>query len=621
MKRKNTSVITSLLILAVMVFFLSRLGTFNPNQEGVSLNEVIKTIEENKAQKVEITGSDIEVAVKDSDKILKSTIGEELKSDFYNNYIKDKLENNELEYYSKPEPQSPWYLQMLPSLLMIFVMGFFVYVFITKMQGGNSNVQNFSKSKAILNENKDNKISFKDVAGLKEEKEELTELVDFLKNPQKFVKMGARIPKGVLMVGPPGTGKTYLSRAVAGEAKVPFYSISGSDFVEMFVGVGASRVRNMFQEAKKNAPCIIFIDEIDAVGRQRGTGLGGGHDEREQTLNQLLVEMDGFSDNEGIIVMAATNRPDILDKALLRPGRFDRTVYVGLPDVKERQEVLKIHTKNKPLEKDVNLEKIAKETTGFSPADLENLTNEAALLAARRSSEFITKSDIEEATIKVIAGPEKKSKHVIEKERILTAYHEAGHAITQSLIDGMDPVNMITIVPRGQAGGFTSFLPEEDRSFMTRNEMKNEIITLLGGRAAEAVVLDDISTGASNDIERATKIAKDMVTTYGMSDLLGPIFYSDENTKPFVGRDIGHSKGFSEKTAVEIDEEVRDIIKKSYKKSIQILKDNIDLLHDLAKTLLEKETIKFDEFNDFIKKYTDKDLEKELNEEGEKLNV
>ena len=604
MKNKNNfSVLYSFLILVLMIFFLSRLDGINNINKEVPINDVIELIEDGKVKEVKVTGSKIELSLKGKDVLVTSTIGDELKPSFYDDYIKESVESGKIKYTSKPEEKTPWYITMIPTVIMIVIMGFFMYFLYTRLQGTNSGMNNFSKSRAILNENKDNSITFKDVAGLKEEKEELTEIVDFLRNPQRFIKMGARIPKGVLMVGPPGTGKTYLSKAVAGEAKVPFYSISGSDFVEMFVGVGASRVRNMFEEAKKNSPCIIFIDEIDAVGRQRGTGLGGGHDEREQTLNQLLVEMDGFSSNEGIIVMAATNRPDILDKALLRPGRFDRTVYIGLPDVREREAVLQIHTKNKPMAKDIDLTNIAKETAGFSPADLENLTNEAALLAARNHTDTITNDDLQEAAIKVIAGPEKKSKVVIERERVLTAYHEAGHAITQSLIEGMDPVGMITIVPRGQAGGFTSFIPQEDRSFMTKNEMLNEIVTLLGGRAAEKLVLDDISTGASNDIQRATKIAKEMVTTYGMSDLLGPVSFSQEDSKPFVGRDIGHQKAYSEKTAVEIDNEVINIIRSSYDKSIKILEDNIAILHELAKELLEKETIKKEQVKEIIDKY------------------
>lgn len=448
---------------------------------------------------------------------------------------------------------------------------------------------NFGKNRAKLVKD-DNPVTFKDVAGLKEEKEELLEIVDFLKTPKKYVELGARIPKGILLVGPPGTGKTYLSRAVAGEAKVPFFSISGSDFVEMYVGVGASRVRDLFKEAKKNSPCIIFIDEIDAVGRRRGAGMGGGHDEREQTLNQLLVEMDGFGKNEGIIVMAATNRPDILDPAILRPGRFDREVYVGIPDVREREAILEVHTKNKKLDPDVDLNAIAKTTSGFTPADLENLCNEAALLTARNNLKSISREIFEEASIKVVAGPAKKSAIVIEKERILTAYHEAGHAIVSRLLPDTDPVHMITIVPRGRAGGFTAYTPEEDRSYRTKNEMQHDLIMLLGGRCAEHLILNDISTGASNDIERATKIARAMVTQYGMSDKLGPILYDSED-EVFMGKDFGRAVHYSEETAAEIDGEVKRLINEAFKKSLKLLENNIDLLHKLAKELLEKETI------------------------------
>ena len=446
-----------------------------------------------------------------------------------------------------------------------------------------------------------NLVKFKDVAGLEEEKEELGEIVDFLKNPKKFINMGARIPKGVLLVGPPGTGKTYLSKAVAGEAGVPFFIMSGSDFVEMFVGVGASRVRDLFENAKKNAPCIIFIDEIDAVGRRRGAGLGGGHDEREQTLNQLLVEMDGFGTNEGVIVMAATNRADILDPAILRPGRFDRTVYVGKPDVRARKAILEIHARGKKLASDVDLEVIAKRTPGFTPADLENLMNESALLAARRNDDEISMEDVDEASIKVQAGPAKKSRVVSEKERKLTAVHESGHAIVSRLLPEEDPVHMITIIPRGMAGGFTAYLPEDDVSFMTKKKMEASIVSLLGGRVAESLVLDDISTGASNDIERATKIARAMVTQYGMSDRLGTINYDSSENEVFIGRDLGRSKDYSERTAAEIDEEVSRIINEGYSKCKELLSDNLYKLLALSDALLEKETIYAQDFERIFK--------------------
>ncbi|HHV39127.1 MAG TPA: ATP-dependent zinc metalloprotease FtsH, partial [Tepidimicrobium sp.] len=427
-------------------------------------------------------------------------------------------------------------------------------------------------------------------------KEELKEIVDFLKNPKKYIEIGARIPKGVLLVGPPGTGKTYLSKAVAGEAGVPFFSISGSDFVEMFVGVGASRVRDLFEQGKKNAPCIIFIDEIDAVGRRRGAGLGGGHDEREQTLNQLLVEMDGFGTNEGIIVMAATNRPDILDPAILRPGRFDRRIAVGLPDVRAREAILKVHTRTKPLDDDVDLQVVAKRTPGFTPADLENLTNEAALLTARQNLKKIPMDIIDEASIKVIAGPEKKSRVISEKEKKLTAYHEAGHAITSRLLPNTDPVHMVTIIPRGMAGGFTAYLPEEDRNYMTKRQMEDELVQLLGGRVAEALVLDDISTGAQNDIERATKLARKMVTHYGMSNNLGPMTYGTDDEEVFVGRDLGRARNYSEEVAAAIDREMRSLIDRAYNKAEKLLKENINVLHRVAQALLEKETLDGEEF-------------------------
>ncbi len=524
-------------------------------------------------------------------------IPEHMKNNFYENYLKDKVESGEIKSYSaEPEPSEPWFITALPTIFIMIMLLVFWMVFMQQSQGGGGRVMSFGKSKAIMHKEDEKTVTFDDVAGLKEEKEELEEVVDFLKNPKKYLEIGARIPKGVLLVGPPGTGKTYLSKAVAGEAGVPFFSISGSDFVEMFVGVGASRVRDLFEQAKKNAPCIVFIDEIDAVGRRRGAGLGGGHDEREQTLNQLLVEMDGFGTSEGIIVMAATNRPDILDPALLRPGRFDRQIYVGLPDVKAREEILKVHTRNKPLDDDVDLSVIAKRTPGFTPADLENLTNEAALLAARNNLGRITMDIIDEATIKVIAGPEKKSKVISEEEKKLTAYHEAGHAVTARLLPNADPVHMVTIIPRGMAGGFTAYLPEEDRYYMTKSQMEDELVQLLGGRAAEALVLGDISTGAQNDIERATKLARRMVTHYGMSERLGPMTYGTDEEEVFVGRDFGRTRNYSEKVAAAIDEEMRSLIDKAYSKAEKLLKDNINILHRVAEALLEKETLDGKEF-------------------------
>ena len=489
---------------------------------------------------------------------------------------------------------------LLPTLLLLGGMAV-LWIFMMRQAGGGGGKMNtFGKAKPKPVED-GRRVTFQDVAGADEEKEELVEVVEFLKDPKKFNSLGARIPKGVLLMGPPGTGKTLLARAVAGEAGVPFYSISGSDFVEMFVGVGASRVRDLFDQAKKTAPSIIFIDEIDAVGRQRGAGLGGGHDEREQTLNQLLVEMDGFGANTGVIVMAATNRRDILDPALLRPGRFDRQIVVGYPDVKGREDILKVHTKNKPLGPDIDLNVIAKPTLGFTGADLENLVNEAALLAARRGRKAITMVDIEEATIKVVAGPEKKSHVVPDKDKRLTCFHEAGHAVSTYYCETQDKVHEISIIPRGMAGGYTMSLPEEDRSYQTKKGMQENIVTLLGGRIAEKLVLDDISTGASNDLERATKIAKAMVTRYGFSDRLGPIVYGQNESEVFLGRDLGHSRDYSETVAAQIDEEIRAVIDDAYDQCEQILSEHMDQLHKVADFLYEFEKINGADFDRLMK--------------------
>ena len=489
---------------------------------------------------------------------------------------------------------------LLPTLLLLGGMAL-LWIFMMRQAGGGGGKMNtFGKAKPKPVED-GSRVSFADVAGADEEKEELVEVVDFLKDPKKFNALGARIPKGVLLMGPPGTGKTLLARAVAGEAGVPFYSISGSDFVEMFVGVGASRVRDLFDQAKKTSPSIVFIDEIDAVGRQRGAGLGGGHDEREQTLNQLLVEMDGFDANDGVIVMAATNRADILDKALLRPGRFDRQVYVGLPDVKGREEILRVHTKNKPLGPDVSLNTIAKSTAGFSGADLENLVNEAALLAARKGKKAITEPEIEEASIKVVAGPEKKSRVVTDAEKRLTSYHEAGHAITGYFCKTHDPVHQISIIPRGSAGGFTMYLPEKDPSYVTKTAMNENIVCLLGGRVAEQLVLDDISTGASNDLQRATDTARAMVTRYGFSERMGPVVYGTDPGETFLGRDFGQGKGYSENTASEIDNEIRDIMDESYETARRILTEHMTELHRVASVLMEREKISGEEFDALMK--------------------
>ncbi len=496
-----------------------------------------------------------------------------------------------------PIKETPWWVSMIPTLLLIGAMAIFWFFMMRQQSGGK--VMDFAKAK-YKDKAGDKPTTFKDVAGCNEEKEELEEIVQFLKHPNQFNALGARIPKGVLLMGQPGTGKTLLARAVAGEAGVPFFSISGSDFVEMFVGVGASRVRDLFGEAKKNAPAIIFIDEIDAVGRHRGAGLGGGHDEREQTLNQLLVEMDGFGNNTGIIVMAATNRADILDPALLRPGRFDRQIVVGAPDVEGREAILKIHTRNKPLGPDVDLGVIAKSTAGFTGAELENLANEAALLAARRKKKAITMKDIEEATIKVVAGPEKRSRKVNDKDKRLTSYHEAGHAVVTYFCKTQDPVHEISIVPRGYAGGYTMSLPVEDRNYVTKGYMEEELCTLLGGRVAEAIVLGDISTGASNDIERATRIARNMVTRYGFSEKLGPIVYGSDENEVFLGRDYGQNKHYSDDIASDIDSEIRRLVDEAYAKTESILREHRDKLDAVAAVLMEKEKVSGAEFEEIM---------------------
>ena len=496
------------------------------------------------------------------------------------------------------ETISNWILP-ISSIVLIFLLWTMLMSFTTMRQGGGQGGQvSFGKSKArMINQEDKTKLTFKDVAGIDEEKEELEEVVEFLKNPKKFTDMGARIPKGVLLVGQPGTGKTLLAKAVAGEAGVPFFFISGSDFVEMYVGVGASRVRDLFQEAKRNAPCIIFIDEIDAVGRQRGAGIGGGHDEREQTLNQMLVEMDGFSANEGVIVLAATNRPDVLDKALLRPGRFDRQIVVPPPDVKAREQILAVHSKKKTFAEDVDMKLIAKNTSGFVGADLENLLNEAALLAARQDHTAIEQKDIEDAMVKVTMGPEKRTRVRSDKEKRLVAYHEAGHAVVSKFLPTQDPVHEISIIPRGMAGGYTMYRPSEDKSFISKTEMEEQIISLLGGRVAEEIVIKDISTGASNDIERATAIAKSMITKYGMNARLGTVTYGSESQEVFLGRDLAQEKTYSEETAAIIDEEIKKMISKSYQRAKELLEQNMDKLDAVATVLIEKEKITEEEFN------------------------
>lgn len=608
-----------LILLLVLAIFISTIGRNIPEAKEINITTFAQHIKNDEIKEITKQGPNFYGLLRNGEEF-QVYVDQDL-SPYYAGLLAQMTDTTELEFKTEQIPPRPFILEILPTLLIFLALGAVWYFFMTQTQGGNSKVMSFGKSKARLHREDGEMITFNDVAGLVEEKEELYEIVDFLKNPKKYVEIGARIPKGILMVGPPGTGKTYLSKAVAGEAKVPFYSISGSDFVEMFVGVGASRVRDLFQEAKKNAPCIVFIDEIDAVGRRRGAGLGGGHDEREQTLNQLLVEMDGFGSNEGIIIMAATNRPDILDPAILRPGRFDRQVFVGVPDVRGREAILQVHTRNKKLDADVNLGAIAKTTAGFTPADLENLCNEAALLAARQNLKSISRHIFEEAAIKVVAGPEKKSKVVVEKERVLTAYHEAGHAIVSRMLPDTDPVHMITIIPRGMAGGFTAYIPEEESSYLTRSGMKHRLIMLLGGRAAESLVLDDISTGASNDIERATKIARGMVTTYGMSEKLGPMKYGTDDEDVFLGRDFGRSRNYSEDVAAEIDGEMRRLITDAYETAIKLLSDNMDALHGIAKELLEKETLDAHEFESLFKKWSNSEDVVEPSEELEKVQA
>ncbi|WP_026487083.1 ATP-dependent zinc metalloprotease FtsH [Caldanaerobius polysaccharolyticus] len=583
-----------ILILIAIYAMVQLWGTAAPEQPlKYNYTQLVQQIRNNNVSEITIIDKNVTGMLKDGTKFQSYILDTTSFSQFLQPYIDKGLVVN-----PQPVSEPPWWLQLLPTVAFIVLFIIFWLIFIQQSQGGGSRVMSFGKSRArMLNEDK-RRVTFNDVAGADEEKEELKEIVEFLKSPRKFIELGARIPKGVLLVGPPGTGKTLLARAVAGEAGVPFFSISGSDFVEMFVGVGAARVRDLFEQAKKNSPCIVFIDEIDAVGRHRGAGLGGGHDEREQTLNHLLVEMDGFNVNEGIIILAATNRPDILDPALLRPGRFDRQVVVGIPDVKGREEILKVHSRNKPLAPDVDLKVLAKRTPGFTGADLENLMNEGALLSARRGKKQISMAELEESITKVLAGPEKKSRVITEEDKKLTAYHEAGHAVVAKLLPHADPVHEVSIIPRGRAGGYTMSLPEKDKYYISKSEMLDEIVQLLGGRAAEKLVLNDISTGAQNDLERATKIAREMVTEYGMSEKLGPMIYGSDRDEIFIGRDLGRARNYSEEVAAEIDSEMRRIIEECYSRAENLLRENINKLHRVAQALIEREKLNKEEFEE-----------------------
>ena len=598
--KKGIKTLAMWLIIGVIAIVLITSIMENRSSQ-ITYSELITSIENGEVEKIKIssTGSQATVKMKDS-KLEKEVSIPSL--DSFMTYSQDYLKTG--AFSLEEEKESIW-VTALGFITPFGLLAIFLVFWFIMMSGNNQNgtkSMTFGKSRArMVNAGEKNRVTFDDVAGVDEEKEELQEIVEFLKNPKKFTDMGARIPKGVLLVGQPGTGKTLLAKAVAGEAGVPFYIISGSDFVEMFVGVGASRVRDLFEQAKKNAPCIIFIDEIDAVGRQRGAGLGGGHDEREQTLNQLLVEMDGFSDNEGVIILAATNRPDVLDKALLRAGRFDRQIVVGSPDVKAREQILEVHARKKKLADDVDLKVIAKNTSGFAGADLENVLNEAALLAARRNYKEIGMKEIEDAMVKVTMGPEKKTRVRSEKENRLVAYHEAGHAVVSRYLPTQDPVHQISIIPRGMAGGYTMYRPTEDKSFMSKTEMEENIVSLLGGRVAEAIILNDISTGASNDIERASQIARNMVTKYGMSEKVGTVMFGGGEGEVFLGRDFAQTKDYSEETAALIDEEVKRIVQTAYEKAVKILTEHVDKLHAVAGVLMEKEKIEGEEFDNIFK--------------------
>ena len=587
------NVLFYLLIIMVIIWMFDLYGEKNSKPADISYTSFMQHVQQDEIKQVTIVDNVISGKLKDGKEF--STVAPN------DSKLVEKLEAKKVDIKAELPPQPPWWMSILSSILpMLIIVGLW-FMLMNQGGAGGGKVMNFGKSRARRYDEEKLKITFKDVAGAEEAKQELEEVVEFLKHPQKYNDLGAKIPKGVLLYGPPGTGKTLLAKAVAGEAGVPFFSISGSDFVEMFVGVGASRVRDLFDQAKKSAPCIVFIDEIDAVGRQRGAGLGGGHDEREQTLNQLLVEMDGFSANEGIIMIAATNRPDILDPALLRPGRFDRQIVVDRPDIKGRTEILKVHVKGKPMGTDVNLDVIAQRTPGFTGADLSNLVNEAALLTARKDKKAINMPEMEEAAERVIMGPERKSRVISDKEKRLTAYHEGGHTIVGMLLEHTDPVHKVTIIPRGRAGGYTLSLPKEDKYYATRSEMLDELKVLLGGRVAEALVLKEISSGASNDLQRATQLARQMICEYGMSENIGPVTFGHRQDQVFLGRDIARDKDYSEEVAAEIDKEVRSFMEDAYAATEKLLSDNIDKLHVIAKALMEKETLEEEEINQLVK--------------------
>ena len=604
MGRFTKNIVLYLLIIAAFVIAIDAFSGQSANKSELSYTGFIQQVQQKKVESVTITNDHgIKGKLKNGTEFNSYAPSDET--------LIKTLQDNGVEITAAPPEQPAWWMSLLGSAIPIIILVVLFFFIMQQTQGGGGRVMNFGKSRAKLMGEGNVKVSFKDVAGAEEAKQELEEVVEFLKDPGKFTTIGAKIPKGVLLAGPPGTGKTLLAKAVAGEAGVPFFTISGSDFVEMFVGVGASRVRDLFTQAKKNAPCIIFIDEIDAVGRQRGAGLGGGHDEREQTLNQLLVEMDGFGANEGIITIAATNRPDILDPALLRPGRFDRQVIVGRPDLRGREAILKVHARNKPLADDVDLKTIAKKTPGFTGADLNNLLNEAALLAARLNKKVITMAEVEEASEKVSMGPERRSHIVSEKDRKLTAYHESGHAIVAHLLPHADPVHKVTIIPRGAAGGYTMMLPTEEQNYKTKSQLLADIRVALGGRIAEALILDEISTGASGDLQSVTNTARAMVTRWGMSDELGPIVFGEQQEQIFLGKNLGHERNYSEEIAAKIDSEIHRIVEEAYKDVTKLLSDNEKFLHDMANALLEEETIDAKAVDNLYKYGTTKEPEAE----------